>query len=67
MTVLGEGGDAYFRGGAYFLDSLASVEKGAYFRGGAYFRDFTVFSIIYITVKLCHEKSTTTQHLLKHL
>ncbi len=27
MTVLGEGGGGtYFRGGAYFLDSLASVE-----------------------------------------
>ena len=24
---------AYFRVGAYFSDSLASVEKGAYFRG----------------------------------
>ena len=26
-------GSAYFRGVAYFPDSLASVEKGAYFRG----------------------------------
>ncbi len=43
MTVLGEGGGG--AGGAYFLDSLASVEKGAYFRGGAYFRDFTVFLV----------------------
>ncbi len=35
MTVIGEGGGgAYFRGGTYFLDSVASVEKGAYFRGG---------------------------------
>ena len=44
MTVLG--GDAYFRGGACFLDSLASVEKGAYFRGDAYFRDFTVSNLL---------------------
>jgi hypothetical protein len=33
----GWGEGSYFRGGAYFPDSLASVEKGAYFRGALTF------------------------------
>ncbi len=53
MTVLGEGGGAaYFRGGAYFLDSLASVQKGGYFRGALTFDGALTFETLRYTTDL---------------
>ena len=43
----------YFRGGAYFPDFLASLEKGAYFRGELTFEGALTFETLrYFFVKI---------------